>query len=95
MSIHADEVLHFRFGTEIEAARWNPLARDGADLPPALQSSKPAVMEMGPGETADFTYVPKQPGRMKIEVWIPGGQRIALPIEVQPRAAQKRRASPR
>jgi hypothetical protein len=47
---------------------------------------------MGPGETADFIYVPKEPGRMMLEVWIGGGQRIALPVEVQPRAAQKRRA---
>jgi hypothetical protein len=49
---------------------------------------------MGPGETADFIYVPKQAGRMLMEVWIPGGgQRIALPIQVQARAAQKRPAS--
>jgi FtsP/CotA-like multicopper oxidase with cupredoxin domain len=94
VSIHADEILHFRLGTEVDVARWNPLARDGADLPPALQSSTPAVMTMGPGETADFIYVPKQPGRMLMEVWIPGGgQRIALPILVQARVAQKRPAS--
>jgi hypothetical protein len=47
---------------------------------------------MGPGETADFIYVPKEPGRMTMEVWIGAGQRIALPIQVQARAASKRRA---
>jgi hypothetical protein len=47
---------------------------------------------MGPGETADFTYVPKQPGRMTMEVWIGKGQRLELPIEIQARAAAKRRA---
>ena len=92
VSIHADEVLNFRFGTQLAVARWQPLARDGADLPPALRSSTPAVMRMGPGETADFLYIPKEPGSMTMEVWIGGGQRIALPIEVQPRAAKKRRA---
>lgn len=86
VSIHADEVLNFRFGTETQAARWNPLARDGADLPVALRRAQPAVMSMGPGETADFTYVPTQPGRMMLEVWIDRGQRIVLPVEIRPRA---------
>jgi FtsP/CotA-like multicopper oxidase with cupredoxin domain len=85
VSIHADEVLHFRFGTEAQAVHWKPLARDGADLPPALRAAKPALATMGPGETADYTYVPTQPGRMMMEVWIPGGQRIVLPVEVRAR----------
>jgi FtsP/CotA-like multicopper oxidase with cupredoxin domain len=89
VSIHADEVLNFRFGTRLAAARWTPLARDGADLPTALRTPGPAVTRMGPGETADFTYVPKEPGRMVMEVWIGGGQRVALPIDVQPRAPRK------
>ncbi|MES2525201.1 MAG: multicopper oxidase domain-containing protein [Gemmatimonadota bacterium] len=86
VSIHADELLNFRFGTETEAARWKPLARDGADLPAALRQVKSAVMRMGPGETADFTYVPTRAGRMMLEVWIEGGQRIVLPVDVQARA---------
>jgi FtsP/CotA-like multicopper oxidase with cupredoxin domain len=83
VSIHADEVLNFRFGTEESAARWRPLARDGADLPVALRTSRPAVMTMGPGETADFTFVPTQPGAMLLEVWIDGGMRVALPVTVK------------
>jgi len=85
VSIHADEVLHFRFGTETNVVRWKPLARDGADLPPALRTPAVALMTMGPGETADFTYVPTQPGRMMLEVWINRGQRIVLPVEVKGR----------
>ncbi len=91
VSIHADFVLNYRFGTETAAARWTPLARDGADLPPALRVARPATVSMGPGETADFTYVPTQPGRMMLEVWIEGGQRIALPVEVKARVAASRR----
>jgi hypothetical protein len=47
---------------------------------------------MGPGETADFTYVPVRPGRMALEVWIGGGQRVVLPVKVQarPTTAPKR-----
>jgi manganese oxidase len=85
VSIHADEILHFRFGTEAQAAQWKPLARDGADLPAALRAAKPAVVTMGPGETADFTYVPTKPGKMMLEVWITGGQRVELPVEVHAR----------
>jgi hypothetical protein len=41
---------------------------------------------MGPGETADFTYVPTTVGSMMLEVWIEGGQRVVLPVVVQARA---------
>jgi hypothetical protein len=85
VSIHADEILHFRFGTETQAARWKPLARDGADLPATLRAARPALMTMGPGETADFTYVPAQPGPMQLEVWIGRGMRVVLPVEVRAR----------
>ena len=91
VSIHADEILHFRFGTDAQAARWRPLAREGADLPVALRAPRPAVATMGPGETADFTYVPATPGTMMLEVWIAGGQRIVLPVEVRARSVAVQR----
>lgn len=91
VSVHADVELNFRFGTATQAIRWKPLARDGADLPPALRAITPAVLRLGPGETADFTYVPTQPGRMMMEVWIDGGQRLELPVEVQARPGTARR----
>jgi manganese oxidase len=91
VSIHADEILHFRFGTETQVAHWKPLARDGADLPVALRGEKSAVVSMGPGETADFTYVPTRPGSMTLEVWIAGGQRVVLPVEVQARPIAAKR----
>jgi FtsP/CotA-like multicopper oxidase with cupredoxin domain len=85
VSIHADEVLHFRFGNEASVARWNPLARDGADLPAGLRSSTLALATMWPGETGDFTYVPMAPGPMSLEVWIGRGQRVVLPVQINPR----------
>jgi hypothetical protein len=85
VSIHADEVLHFRFGTEEAATQWTPLARDGADLPLALRTRATAITDMGPGETADFTFVPTRVGEMSVEVWIPRGQRIVLPVTVRGR----------
>ena len=85
VSIHADEVLSFRFGTESSVVRWKPLARDGADLPVALRTPALALVRMGPGETADFTYVPTQSGDMSLEVWIDGAQRVVVPVKVRPR----------
>ena len=87
VSIHADQILGFRFGDDTTVARWRPIARDGADLPPALREMTPATLQMGPGETADFAWVPQRPGRMTLEVWMwPTGQRVALPVIVVPRA---------
>ena len=65
--------------------------RDGADLPIALRAAKSATMEMGPGETADFIYVPTKPGTMSLEVWTSAGQRVMLPVEVQPRSQPTKR----
>ena len=90
VSIHADDILNFRFGTDTSVARWRPLARDGADLPPGLRSLTPARLSMGPGETADFTYVPARAVRMTLEVWIGQGQRLELPIIIDPRSNSSR-----
>ena len=89
MSIHADEVLSFRLGNDSGPVPWRALARDGADLPAALRTSKLAVVEMGPGETADFTFVPTRPGSLTMEVWIPRGQRVVLPVEIKPRSPNR------
>jgi FtsP/CotA-like multicopper oxidase with cupredoxin domain len=85
VSIHADLALSFRLGNDSTTAHWTPIAVDGADLPPALRTSTLARLRMGPGETADFNFVPARAGRMDLEVWIDGGQRIVLPIQVKAR----------
>ena len=91
VSIHADAILRFRLGDDSTVAKWDQIARDGADLPIALQGMRTATIEMGPGETADFNYVPLRPGKMTLEVWMwPTGQRVALPIEVSAKAVAER-----
>lgn len=37
---------------------WRALAKDGADLPPALATERPAELSLEVGETADFVWVP-------------------------------------
>jgi FtsP/CotA-like multicopper oxidase with cupredoxin domain len=88
VSIHSDEILAFRLANDSTVAHWTPLARDGADLPLALRRPELAKIEMGPGQTADFLYVPDRPGAMMLEVWIGSasiGTRVALPIVVDAR----------
>lgn len=86
VSIHADWPLEFRLMDERGVADWEAVARDGADLPPALRKRGLARLQMGPGETADFLFVPTAPGRMELEVWLPsGGQRVVVPVIIAPR----------
>lgn len=82
VSIHADFALNFRLGDDSATARWTPLAVDGADLPAVLRQNTLARIRMGPGETADFLFVPTRAGRMMLEVWIDEGQHVVLPVEV-------------
>ena len=88
VSIHSDEILAFRLANDSAVVHWTPIARDGADLSPTLRRPELAKIDMGPGQTADFLYVPDRPGQMMLEVWIGSssiGTRVALPIEVDAR----------
>jgi hypothetical protein len=91
VSIHADWTVNFRFGNDSVVARWTPLAVDGADLPLALRQPKLARLAMGPGETADFIYVPARPGEMDLEAWTDGGLRVVLPVKIVARPAAGKR----
>jgi FtsP/CotA-like multicopper oxidase with cupredoxin domain len=91
VSIHADRILRFRLGDDSTVAVWKQIARDGADLPAALQESRPAYTEMGPGETADFTFTPTRVGEMKMEVSVwTTGYRVQQRIIVVPKSPEKK-----
>jgi FtsP/CotA-like multicopper oxidase with cupredoxin domain len=86
VSIHSDELLTFRLSDDSTVAHWTPIARDGADLPDALRTPGLAQITMGPGQTADFLYVPPRAGQLNLEVWIsPVGTRVVQPIIVEAR----------
>jgi FtsP/CotA-like multicopper oxidase with cupredoxin domain len=93
VSIHSDEVLKFRLGDDSTVARWTPIAKDGADLPVALRRVGPATIEMGPGQTADFLYVPERVGEMTLEVWLVStiGARVPLPVVIDAKVVAKAR----
>lgn len=64
---------------------WQPVAKDGADLPPADRTSRPAKFKIDVGETYDFMYTPPHPGSMRLELWSGNGKRLGrtIPIEVR------------
>lgn len=68
VSIHPDWRISFTLQTDSSVARWRPIAKDGADLPAAMRVSRPAHIEMGPGQTADFEFTPMRPGTWRMEV---------------------------
>ena len=65
--------------------QWRALAKDGAELPPQLQSMRRAELIAGPGETMDFEYRPTAPGMLRLMVaQRTGVWKVELPIRVEP-----------
>jgi FtsP/CotA-like multicopper oxidase with cupredoxin domain len=65
--------------------QWRALAKDGAELPPQLQSMRRAEFIAGPGETMDFEYRPTAPGMLRLMVAQRTGiWKVELPIRVEP-----------
>lgn len=64
---HRIRVIIITSGDEVDMAllagsdtvTWRALAKDGADLPPALQREVPAQLHAGAGETLDFEWTPQ------------------------------------
>ena len=48
--------------------RWRAVAKDGMDLPPDQATLRPAVQQMGNGETYDFELVAASPGDLRFTV---------------------------
>jgi FtsP/CotA-like multicopper oxidase with cupredoxin domain len=65
--------------------RWKPVAKDGADLPPALRAEVPARVRLGVGEAYDFEWTPTAPVDAVLEVHLPEGEPRVLrqPLRVR------------
>jgi FtsP/CotA-like multicopper oxidase with cupredoxin domain len=68
INIHPEWRVEFSLGTDTTIVKWRPIAKDGADLPRSQQILQPAYLLTGPGETADFEYVPSEPGSLRLTV---------------------------
>ena len=85
LSIARDQTQRFRFinmglagpvaytlWRDSTPATWHALAKDGADLPPALAVSSPARTLVSVGETRDFTFTPADTGAYRLTAGLPG-----------------------
>ena len=88
IQIHPQFVVLFRLGTDSTTARWTPVAKDGADLPPEQATSRAAFVTMGPGETGEYLFTPEQPGlqRLSIQTRLAGWQ---APVMIIVKPAKK------
>ncbi len=67
--------------------RWRPVAKDGADLPPAQAVMRSAELQLGPGETMDVEVMRGKPEEIRLEVMTVarGGVTTMVKIPVQVR----------
>lgn len=56
---------------------WRAIAKDGMDLPTDQATVRPAVQQMGNGETYDFELTPSTPGDLRFTVSSAAGQLLA------------------
>ena len=65
-----------------EPVTWEPVAKDGADLPPAQKAMREAKQLVSVGETYDFQIRPTAAQRLWLEVRKPSGEWIAQALLV-------------
>ena len=68
ININPDWRVIFSLMSDSGFVNWQPVAKDGADLPPAQRRERPAWFLTGPGETGDFEFSPASPGKLRLEV---------------------------
>jgi len=73
---------------KLELVRWQPVAKDGADLPSGARAAVPAREVVTIGETFDFEYTPERPGPLVLQISAtnatgPGPRLVAVPIRVK------------
>jgi FtsP/CotA-like multicopper oxidase with cupredoxin domain len=63
---------------------WRAIAKDGADLPRALATVRPAFLPVSNGEIYDFEYTPVVPGELRLEVTAANGRVLVVqPLSVR------------
>jgi FtsP/CotA-like multicopper oxidase with cupredoxin domain len=68
----------------VNVLTWRAVAKDGMDLPSERATVRPAVQQMGNGETYDFEFSPTEPGDLRLTVTAAGGQLLALvPVRIR------------
>ncbi len=71
ININGDFRVRFALERGDSLGRWRPVAKDGADLPPALTQWRRAELLTGPGETEDVEIGPEPRGDLTLRVSAP------------------------
>jgi manganese oxidase len=83
VQITAEHGVRIRVRRGEETARWTPVARDGADLPPWQAVEGPAEVTLLPGEILDVLVTPDPLGREVLELELLPVERVtevAIPL---------------
>ena len=62
ININPNAPLVISLAADSTLLRWRAIAKDGADLPPAMATVRPASVRIGVGETYDFEFAPDRAG---------------------------------
>ncbi len=74
----------FELRRDSTTVTWRPLAKDGADIPAARRTVRPARQLLSIGETADFEFFPTAAGDYRLEIRTAGGTVLGtMPFRVQ------------
>jgi FtsP/CotA-like multicopper oxidase with cupredoxin domain len=86
IQVHPQAVVTFRIGGDSTIARWTPVAKDGADLPPEQSTPRAAFVLMGAGENGEFLYTPERPGLQRLSVATQqAGWHVPVALIIKPR----------
>jgi len=77
--------VRFSLRKDTTVVSWRALAKDGADLPAAQATIRPAIQALAVGETYDFTFDPPEAGRYSLafEVVAPRGVKRHQRIDIR------------
>jgi hypothetical protein len=66
--------------------RWRAIAKDGMSLPPDQATVRPAVQQIGNGETFDFEFTPTVAGPLRLDGTTGNGRilLVSMPLRVLP-----------
>jgi FtsP/CotA-like multicopper oxidase with cupredoxin domain len=67
INILTESSLRVALQRDGEPVSWRAIAKDGADLPSALATDRPAELTFMPGELHDFEFTPDGTGQLELE----------------------------
>lgn len=70
INITPNDVEEVSFRRDSSLLQWRPFAKDGAEIAAQQATSRPARLRMGPGETYDFEFTPREPADLTLHALV-------------------------